>query len=223
MGRWFGAGWIVTTVEVSGDRQAGLSSGGSDEVEDFVVAVERFTGPVFGDFGEEAMLDGVPLGSARRVMGNGKSETERVGQLGLELGFPGTAAIAVAAAGVAEDEELTGSSVAELSLVAPPVSDGVSGKGGGVMRDADDDGTSIGEEIIDAVGDGDAGGIGAEVVIIDRARRQVPSRTWILEVTDQFALLGVDADDGEAAVLEAVPKIADIEKLIVTIGAEVGG
>jgi hypothetical protein len=38
------------------------------------------------------------------------------------------------------------------------------------MRDADNDGTSVGEEVVDAVGYGDAGGIGTEIVIVDQER-----------------------------------------------------
>ena len=34
---WFGAGRIVAAVEVSGNRQAGLSSGGTDEVENLLI------------------------------------------------------------------------------------------------------------------------------------------------------------------------------------------
>jgi hypothetical protein len=55
--------------------------------------------------------------------------------------------------------------------LAPPMSDGMSGEGGRVMGDADHHGASIGEQIIDAVWDGDARGIGAEVVIVDPAGR----------------------------------------------------
>jgi len=105
-GRWFGAGRIVATVEVSGNRQAGLSSGGADEVQDLLMAVEWFASPVFGDLGEETVLNGIPLGSASRVMGNGESQPERIGQLRLEFSFPSAATIAVAAAGVAQYEEL---------------------------------------------------------------------------------------------------------------------
>jgi|BarGraIncu00222A_1022003.scaffolds.fasta_scaffold35757_2 hypothetical protein len=36
-GRWFGAGRIVATVELSGDRQASLSSGGTDEIQDLLI------------------------------------------------------------------------------------------------------------------------------------------------------------------------------------------
>jgi hypothetical protein len=42
----FRTGGIVATVELSGDRQAGIGSGGSDEVEDLPIAVEWFAGPV---------------------------------------------------------------------------------------------------------------------------------------------------------------------------------
>jgi len=53
---------VVATIQVGGDRQAGLSFGGANEAEDFLVAVERLAGPVFGDLREQTMLDGIPLG-----------------------------------------------------------------------------------------------------------------------------------------------------------------
>ena len=59
---------------MSGDRQAGLSSGGSNEVQNLLIAVEWFAGPVLGDFGKEAVLNGVPFGSASGVVGNGESQ-----------------------------------------------------------------------------------------------------------------------------------------------------
>ena len=91
------------------------------------------------------------------------------------------------------------------------------------MRDADHDGASIGEEIVDAVGDGDTGGVGTEIVIVDGAWGQVPARPGILERADQFALLGINADDGETPALESIAQIAEVEKLIVAVGAVVGG
>ncbi len=70
----FCTGGIQAPVEVSGDRQAGLSSGGADEVEDLLIAVERLAGPVLGDFREETMFDGVPFRSARWVVGDGEGQ-----------------------------------------------------------------------------------------------------------------------------------------------------
>jgi hypothetical protein len=101
--------------------------------------------------------------------------------------------------------------------------DGVSGEGGSVMGDADHDRASIGEQIIDAIRDGDAGGIGAEVMIVDPAGRQIPTRTRIFEMADQFTFFGIDANDGETAALKSVSKIAEVEELIVAIGTVVGG
>lgn len=75
LGSRFCAGWIVATVEVGGDRQTGLRAGGANEAEDLLVAIERFTGPVFGDLREETMLDGVPFGSTCWVVGDGEGQT----------------------------------------------------------------------------------------------------------------------------------------------------
>ena len=91
------------------------------------------------------------------------------------------------------------------------------------MRDADHDGATIGEEIIDAVRDGDPSGIGAEVVVVDQAGRQIPARTGIFEIADQFAFFGIDANDGETTALKSVSKIAQVEELIIAIGTVVGG
>ena len=67
------------------------------------------------------------------------------------------------------------------------------------MGDANHDRPSIGKHIIDAVRDGNASSVGAEAVVVDRPRRQIPTRAGILEGTDQFALVGIDAGDGQAA------------------------
>ena len=166
-----GAGQIVATVEMSTDRHAGLSFGGTNEVKDLVIAVEGFASPVFGDLGKETMLDRVPFRSTGGVVGDSESEAVGIGQLRLEFGFPSAATITVTAAGIAEYEKLSRARIAKRSLFSPPMSNGVSGEGGCVMGDADHNGASIGEQIINAVRDGDASGVGAEVVIVDQAGR----------------------------------------------------
>src|SRR5438270_7521838 len=142
----FSAGGIVAPVEMSGDCQAGFRSGGANEVEHLLVAVEWLARPVLGDFGKKAMFNGVPLGSASRVVSHGESQTERVGQLRLEFGFPGAATSAIAATGVAEDEKLPGAGIADRALLAPPMCNGVRRKGGCVMRNAHHNRSSIGEQ-----------------------------------------------------------------------------
>ena len=103
----------MATVEIGSDAKPGLGLSGAGIVEDFLVRVQWFASPVSRDFRKQTMLDGIPLGSARWVVGNGEGEAEGVGQLRLELGFPGTAAIAVAATGVAQNEDLAGAWVTE--------------------------------------------------------------------------------------------------------------
>src|SRR3989441_6906520 len=99
--------WVVPPVEVSGDSQAGLGLGGADEFENLLVAVQGFPGPVLRDLGEEAVFDGIPFGGARGIVRDRDAEVEAGRELGVEFGLPGGTAIAVAPAGVRQDEELT--------------------------------------------------------------------------------------------------------------------
>ena len=73
------AGWIVSTVEVGRHSQTGLSCGGTKEVENLLIAVQRLGGPILGDFGKQAMFDGIPFGSAGGIVGDGHSQGKGVG------------------------------------------------------------------------------------------------------------------------------------------------
>ena len=97
---------IVAAVEISGDLKSSLGSGGAGIVEDLLVGIQGFACPVSRDLGEEAMLDGIPFGSAGGIVGHGYGQGKRVGELGLELSFPSVTAATVAAAGIGQDEQL---------------------------------------------------------------------------------------------------------------------
>ena len=141
----------MTAVEVGGDGESRLSGSGADEVEDFLVGVERFAGPVFGDFGKQAVLDGIPFGSAGGVVRNGHCESKAVAELGLKFGFPGTGTATVAATGIGKNEQLPAAMVAISTVTLPPTGDRVDGEGCRVMRDAYEDRAAIGEQVIDTV------------------------------------------------------------------------
>jgi hypothetical protein len=96
-------------------------------------------------------------------------EMKGVGQLGLEFGFPSPAAITVAAAGIGENQELARATIAAAPLALPPVSDGMSREGGSVMGDADDHRTTVGDGVVEAIGNSDPDRVGAEVVIVDQS------------------------------------------------------
>ena len=52
-------------------------------------------------------------------------------------------------------------------MLATPVRDGMSGEGGSVVKDADHQSIAVFVDIVDAARDGDADGIGVEIVIVD--------------------------------------------------------
>ena len=165
----------MTSIQISGYGQAGFRRRGANEVKNLLIGVERFATPVFRDFGEEAMLDRIPLGSTGGIVSDGDIEVERIGELGLEFGFPCAAPAAVAASSIGQDEQLARVSVLKGAFTQPPVSDGVSGECGSIVRDAYDNGTAIQERLIDAVGNGNADGVRAKVVIEDRPGVSIPA------------------------------------------------
>ena len=55
-------------------------------------------------------------------------------------------------------------------------------------------------------------------MIVNQARRQTPAHSGILEIADQFALLGIHTDNGMATTMESVSKRAEIEELVIAIG-----
>ncbi len=198
------ASWIVSAVEVGRHSQTSLGRGGAKEVENLLITVQRLGGPVLGNLGKQAMFDGIPFGSARRIVGYRHGEIEGVGELLLEFGLPDMATTTIAATGVGEDEELASATVTERAFPFPPAGDGMSGEGGGIVRDSEKDGAAMGQQIVDAVRNGHTSGVRAEVVVVDQHRRAIPLGAGVLEVAHQLALLGIHADHRKTATLEAM-------------------
>ena len=105
-GGGFEATRIIVAIEVGSDLEAGLGSGGAGVVENLLIGVEWFAGPVSRDLREEALLNRVPFGSTCRVVSHGYGEGKRIGQLGLDFRFPGMTSATVAATGIGENEQL---------------------------------------------------------------------------------------------------------------------
>jgi hypothetical protein len=91
------------------------------------------------------------------------------------------------------------------------------------VGNAHDKGATVFGEVINPIGDRDTDGVRAEVVIENAARTAFPTLTWIFEVADQFAFLGVNADDRQVTSLEAPTQLGEIFELQVAIGAGAGG
>jgi hypothetical protein len=91
------------------------------------------------------------------------------------------------------------------------------------VRDTYKDRASVGEQVIDPIGDRDADGIGAEIVIIDAHRRAIPLDAMVLEVANQFSFFGIDTDNGKSLTLKAGTQRRDVSELLVAVRARVSG
>ena len=168
------------------------------------------------------MLDRIPFGSAGGIVGNGDREGKGVSQLGLEFGFPGMTAATVAAAGIGQNEQLAGTTIAGRTFLVPPMGDGMSGKGGSIVGNADHQSPAIFQNIVNPIGNGNAEGIGAEVVIIDASRGRFPTTSRIFAIADEFAFFAVHADDGQMTALETVAQFGQIFELKIAVGTRIG-
>src|ERR1700723_716510 len=166
------------------------------------------------------MLDGIPFGSAGGIVGDGHSQGKGVRQLGLELCFPGMTGATVPPAGISQNEQLAGTGIASGTFLVPPMSDGMSGKGGSVMGNANDEGTAIFHNIVNPIRNGYPNGISAEVVIIDATRGRIPTTARIFEIADELALLAVDADDGKMTALETVAQLDQMAERLLHFGVQ---
>lgn len=59
-------------------------------------------------------------------------------------------------------------------------------------------------------------------MVIDEAWKAFPASTGVLEVSHQFPLLGIDADDRQTAALKAVAQIDDVVELGAAVGTAIG-
>ena len=169
------------------------------------------------------MLDGVVLGTAGGIVGDGDFEAVGIAEGMLQGVLPGAGVAAVAAAAVGKDGELGGVGIAALTGGSPPVVETVDREERRVVGVADDDSAVVGEQVVDAVGNGEAVGEGTEVVVEDLDGLLFPGGAGVLEVADEFLLLGVDADQG--AVLGGATTLegGDEFKLGVAVGRGDGG
>ena len=102
------AGRVVPLDKSRPDGKPLLGLGGPDVLEHGFVAGERLSSPVLGDLAEEPVLDGIPLGGAGGVVGDGDAEAEGIAELLLEGALPGSNSVSVAAAAVCENEDAVG-------------------------------------------------------------------------------------------------------------------
>jgi hypothetical protein len=123
-------------------------------------------------------------------------KSEAIAESDLQPMLPKPGSIAIASAAIGQDEKSIGLRVAVQTDLSPPPANGVDGELGSIGAGTDTDEALIAGKVVDAVGDGDAFGIGGEVMIEDPDRTSTPFLSGLVEGPDQLATLGVNADYG---------------------------
>ncbi len=144
----FDAFWVKVLVDVAGDGEAGGGRGGADQLDDDLVADERFAAPVLRNVGKEAVFDAVPFAGSRRQMGDCHSQAGLVGEA-LQLELPEAEASAVAAAAVSGDGESSRLGIARFAEPLPPAADALDSERSGIGIDPDIDPTFVGGDVLD--------------------------------------------------------------------------
>src|SRR5450759_889521 len=118
---------------------------------------------------------------------------------------------------------MTGLRVPPLPLGLPPFAEAGNGEGGCFVGSTEENGAAVGLSVVDAEGNPDAHGVGAEIMILDLGGGQLPFDTGVLEVANQLSLLGVHAQHRIAALFKPVPLTGEIAELTVAVATGTGG
>ena len=165
----------------------------------------------------------VPGGKWGREVADVDRHVEFVGEP-LEPLLPDMRPMAVAAARVGRDEDLAGVGVALRADLAPPRLDRRNREHRRIVIDAHAHEAVVGRDVIDAVGDRLAERVGKKIVDIDPVgfALGLPFASPVLEVADEFLLLGVDGDHRDSprdAVLGLGVDVFELRVAIRMLGA----
>ena len=131
----FDAGRIRIGVDLGTDLEAGFGGGGGDQLDNDLMADERFAAPVLGDEREEAVLDLVPLAGTRRQVADSDGEIEFISEL-LQFHLPQAQPRSIAATAIGRDGEMIGIGIAGRAHQLPPATDRI--RKGDIVVDADE-------------------------------------------------------------------------------------
>jgi len=206
--------FLVGRIKEGGlDSEPGVSLGVPDAGKHEIQRGRRRASPGLGDFTEQAVLNGIPLGSAWRLVTDGDRQVKGIDQLGLKLLLPKTGTIAIAAAPIGEDQEFWCVRIESDPGVGPPVGNGIHGEFSRIRRESSIDVAWLMLFVIDAVGDSPCQGIGGKVVHVDLGTLFTPDLSGLLKRTDEFFLLGIDADRGPTSQAKDLPLTLQIGEL----------
>ena len=188
----------------------------ADRIEHQVKASEWLSCPVAGDGAEQPMFDVIPFGGPARVVANGYCNAIFVGP-SLKFTFPESRAMPIAAATVGRDQQFGCVGILLSSPTLPPTPNRTHSKLWRVGRRSNANVPSLLGHVVNAVRDCPAFGISREIVHGYCVRLLSPQPAIVLEIADQFGVLGINTDGRQALFRKAAFLTLDIAKLAVPI------
>src|SRR5215467_9892929 len=198
---------IVAGVKQSATSKTVLSLGCPNKLQRGFVTNQWMSSPVLADLRKQAMLNRIPFRSAGWQMRDCDLHVKFISQL-LQSKFPQPTAISIGAAAVGFNQQPSAPWVSGSPFDQQPNADDCDGELRSLMRSAKHYQPPITSDIIDAIRNGHAIGVTRIIVFHYVQRLAPPVAPGLLEVANQFALLGIHADDRIASFkkLAALPR-----------------
>src|SRR3954447_13031870 len=188
-------GFVGILVQLGANVEPCFGGRAADKIDHDLAAGQGASAPVVGDVAEHPMFDRVPLAGSGWKVTDLDRDAELIGQL-LQLAFPQANPISVAAATIRRNQHAAALGIAWMTHFFPPAPDAFDGEFGGVVIDPNADPPLIGGDIVDAVGRDLAEVRINEIIDANFLRLSfwLPFLATVLEIADQFLLLGVDGN-----------------------------
>src|SRR4029450_4736571 len=183
--------FVGILVQLGPNAEPCLGGRAADQIDHDLAADQGASAPVVGDVAEHPMFDLVPLAGSGWKVTDLDLDAELIGQL-LQLAFPQP--ISVAAATIRRNQHAASRRIAGMTHFFPPAPDAFDGEFGRVVIDPN--ASLIGCDIVDAVGRDLAEVRINEIIDANFLRLSfwLPFLATVLEIADQFLLLGVDGN-----------------------------
>src|SRR3954454_18374817 len=188
------ASFIGILVQSGSNVEPCFGSRAADQIDHDLATDQRTSAPVVGDVAEHSMFDLVPLAGSGWKVTDVDLDADFISQL-LHLAFPQADPISVAAATIRRNQQAPGMGIAGMAHFFPPAPDAFGGEFSSVVIDPNTYPTLIGCDIVDAVGCDLAEFRINEIIDANflGLALWLPFLAAVLEIADQFLLLGVCA------------------------------
>ena len=161
--------------------------------------VERRPAPGARYLGEEPVLDGVELGTVRRVMHDKDFHPDAVGEVH-EVLLDDAVSAGIRPAAVTEDDNHAGIGIELPEMAVPHALDVVADKLGRVVAGAYREIGRVASDVVDALRHNRSLGECLKVVVVNLGRGRAIDLPVTLEVADHLLLLGIHTEDGYSGI-----------------------